>query len=284
MKKYIVFATVLVLALAACDSSKTLDKAEETAKDEATAEKATEPKTDDESKVSEQELQWIPEQPADMEPIEVGYIPTEGFAARGAEEDEALVTIVEIGDYGCPDTEARRTLVEDVLDDYGNRVRYVYRNVVWVPGEYGPFAANLAAAAAQSGQYWKAYEIIWNRFRKLDEYSRESYLEPLGLTLKELKKAETFAKRIADQNQELATQKNVQWVPTYFVNGVPLVKVDDATFKRYVEVQIDKAQALRDDNPDLEGDKLYRALVAENAKNQKLPKQEDKEGGDKTGE
>ncbi|MGM0557923.1 MAG: DsbA family protein [Myxococcota bacterium] len=282
MKKYIVTLSALLLAITACDSSKTLDKPEQAeeaaeAEEQAPVEEKADKEPEKDYDIPKDELSWIPEQPEDMEPLAVSYVPTEGQAARGADEDEALVTIVEIGDYGCPDTEARRELVREVLDDYGTKVRYVYRNVVWVPGDYGPFAANLASAAAQNDNYWKAYEIIWQRFRKLDEHDKQSYLEPLGLTLKDLQRAETLAKKRMDENQKLAKELNVQWVPTFFVNGVPLVKVGDEKFKKYVEVQIDKAQALQEEDPDLQGEKLYRTLVERNAADQELPEKESAE-------
>jgi protein-disulfide isomerase len=280
MKKSIVgLLGISLLAFAACDPPKTLDKSDKPgeASEEHTETQRVESNEKNKLDIPREEMSWLPEQPADMDALEVAYVPTEGEAARGADEQEALVTIVEFGDYGCPDTEARRDLVQGLLKNYGSKVRYVYRNVVWVPGEYGPFAANLASAAAQNNNYWKAYEIIWQRFRKLDEYDKKSYLEPLDLTLRDLQRAETFAKNRMDANQKLAKELDIQWVPTFFVNGVPMVKVDDETFEKFVEVQIDKAQALREENPELQGKELYRALVEENAAIQELPESDEAE-------
>lgn len=260
---------LLITTMVGCDSK----KQEQARSTESEAKEASaKAEQTDEPDISREELSWIPAQPDDMEPIRVQHVSTAGQAARGASQEEALVTVVEIGDYGCPDTEARRELVDALLDEHGDEVRYVYRNVVWVPGEYGPFAANLAAAGAKSDQYWKAHEIIWQRFRKLDEYQKKSYLEPLDLTLKDLRRAENFAKERTDENQKLAKELNVQWVPTFFVNGVPMVKVGDDEFMRFVDVQLHKARLMQEKRG-LEGEELYRAMATANAEHQEMARE-----------
>ena len=272
MAKRLLLIGLITLALMGCDSKKDEQQVQPDPRSEQAVDKADEAPEPDVPSVSKEELEWIPDQPADMEPLDVAHVPTAGQAARGASEEDALVTIVEFGDYGCPDTEARRELVRELLDEYGDHVRYVYRNVVWVPGEYGPFAANLAMAAAQNDQYWKSYEIIWQRFRKLEEYGKESYLEPLGLTLKDLQRAERFAKQRADENNDLAKKLDVQWVPTFFVNGVPLVKLGDEDVQRFVEVQIAKSHKMRESR-NLKGEDLYKALVASNKEHQEMARE-----------
>lgn len=258
MNRIAIITFMAASMLVGCEKEDSVEASQESLRAE--MENTEAPVDDEVPGFTEEELSWIPAQPDDMEPIQVQHVQTAGQAARGASADEALVTIVEVGDYGCPDTEARRDLVEALLDDYGEDVRYVYLNVVWVPGAYGPFAANLATAAAQNDQYWKAHDIIWKRFRKLDEYEKESYLEPLGLTLKDLQAARTAAKKRSDANQTLAGELNVQWVPTFFVNGVPLVKLSDDEVDKFVRVQREKARQMQQENG-LSGAELYEAMV-----------------------
>ena len=265
MKRRALIFLVACLVTAGCKSNSD-ESSTESAK---SAEPADEPADEQaepakpESSKPEMDLEWRPSFPDDLEPMSVTYVPTEGFPVRGAPADESLVTIVAVGDYGCPDTENRSNLPEEALEQHGDEVRFVYRNVVWVPGEYGPFAANLAAAARQRGEYWNAYDIIWKRFRKLEEYGRKSYVEALGLTLKDLEKAKKEAKSVADQNQDFAQKHNVQWVPTFFVNGVPVAKASDEDFHKFVDVQIEKARRVQETSG-LSGDELYKRLVEAN--------------------
>ena len=208
-------------------------------------------------------LSWTPPLPEEMEPMPTVYVPVEGFPARGASADEALVTIVEFGDYGCPDTHARVGLVQKVLDEYGDEVRFVYRNLVWVPGDYGPFAADLAQAAKASDAYWAAYDLIWEDFRNLEQKGREYYLDELELSAEDLDAHSDEAEAATKRNQKFAEEHNVQWVPTFFVNGIPAVKVSDEQFIELVELQITKAREIRD-KTEQSGDKLYRAAVEAN--------------------
>jgi protein-disulfide isomerase len=72
---------------------------------------------------------------------------------------DAPLVLVEYGDYACPDTARARPIVQTVIEELGDRVRFVFRNF---PHDDVNAQAGLAAAAAESVAAHAGNEAFWD--------------------------------------------------------------------------------------------------------------------------
>jgi len=95
-------------------------------------------------------------------------ISLEGVAARGP--SNAKVTIVEYSDFQCPFcSRAYQTVENQVLKEYGDKVRFVYKNF---PLPMHPWAEPAAVASVCARQqspeaFWKLYSLYFEKQREI---------------------------------------------------------------------------------------------------------------------
>jgi protein-disulfide isomerase len=139
---------------------------------------------------------------------------------RGA--DEALVTVVEYGDYECPYCGQAEGVIRELLVSFGHDLRYVWRHVPLNDVHtYAQTAAEAAEAAGAQGRFWEMHDLLLDnqdalRFPDLVRHARE-----LGLDVErfqdELRRRE-YAARVAEDVAS-ADASGVAGTPTFFING-----------------------------------------------------------------
>jgi protein-disulfide isomerase len=147
--------------------------------------------------------------------IEIGSSPVKG-------KKDAPITVVEFSDFQCPFCKRGMTVMDDLLKEYPNDVKIVFKNLpLPFHPEAKPAAAAALAAGAQ-GKYWEYHDLLFNN---QDSLSTETYIKLAGdlkLDVEKFKtdmKSEKFEKQIAD-DMAIATQLGVRGTPGFFVNGV----------------------------------------------------------------
>ena len=146
---------------------------------------------------------------------------------RSAGPESAPVTVEEFGDYQCPPCATVYTELEKIREDYGARVRLIFRHYP-VPRLHpnALAAAHAAEAAGLQGKFWEMHGQLY-RGQKSWENSRDaparfaSYARALGLD------AERFARDVNGEevdrrvvaDHERARSLGVDGTPTFFVNG-----------------------------------------------------------------
>jgi protein-disulfide isomerase len=152
------------------------------------------------------------------------YTKYEGRPFKGPEG--AKVTIVEFTDYECPYC-ARYYLdtLRPLLADYGDRVKYVVRNLPL--SEIHPQAmkaAEAAECAADQDAFWPYHDLLFERQAAFGAANLRQYAAEIGLDadvfdecLSSGRKAEPI---LADR--EAAVSYGVTGTPTLFVNGLRL--------------------------------------------------------------
>lgn len=134
----------------------------------------------------------------------------------------APVTLVEYGDFECPNCEAAFPVIRDLVASLGDRLRFVFRHFpITLRHDHAQKAAEAAEAAGAQGKFWEMHDILFRHQDDLDRESLESYARTLGLDLERFN-AEmsngTYADRVYD-DLDSGQASGVSWTPTFFLNG-----------------------------------------------------------------
>jgi Na+/H+ antiporter NhaA len=139
---------------------------------------------------------------------------------RGPEE--APVTLVEYGDYECPYCGQAEVVVRELLDSFGDDLRYVWRHLPL--NDVHPnaqMAAEAAETAAARGAFWEMHDKLLDHQDELTAPDLRRYAEELGLDVErfwdELRGRE-HAPRVAE-DVGTADASGVAGTPTFFING-----------------------------------------------------------------
>src|SRR5260221_3771027 len=96
----------------------------------------------------------------------------------------AAVTLVQYGDYECPDRRQSTTIVRAVQQQLGEQLRFVYRNFPLTEIHPHALHAALAAeAAAAQGKFWQMHDYIFHHQHTLEDANLEQFAEAVGLDL-----------------------------------------------------------------------------------------------------
>ena len=139
---------------------------------------------------------------------------------RGA--DDAPVTLVEYGDYQCPYCGQAEVVIRQLLDSFGDELRYVWRHL---PLEdvhpNAQRAAEAAEAASAQGRFWAMHDTLLTHQDELSPRDLRRHAASVGLDVdrfaEDLRTRE-HAERVADDVRS-ADASGVTGTPTFFVNG-----------------------------------------------------------------
>lgn len=142
------------------------------------------------------------------------------------------VVLVEYGDFQCPGCAAAHPGVKTLLDEYGDRITFAYRNFPLT--SIHPNARAAAAAAEAAGQqdaYWDMHDLLFeNQSAWANQNPNErlatfrSYAAQLGLdlTVFEADYASDEVNRKISFDQALGGKQEVSSTPTFLLNGEQL--------------------------------------------------------------
>jgi Na+/H+ antiporter NhaA len=139
---------------------------------------------------------------------------------RGPEN--APVTLVEYGDYECPYCGQAEMVVRNLLDSFGDELRYVWRHLPL--NDVHPnaqTAAEAAEAAGAQGQFWNMHERLIEHQNELTPHDLRRYAQELELDVNrfwdDLRERE-YAPRVAEDVAS-ADASGVAGTPSFFING-----------------------------------------------------------------
>jgi Na+/H+ antiporter NhaA len=136
--------------------------------------------------------------------------------------DAAPVTLVEYGDYECPYCGRAEPIVRELLDSFGDDVRYVWRHLPL--SDVHPnaqMAAEAAEAAGAQGAFWEMNDLLLQHQDALTDDDLTRYAQQLDLDVErfwdELRRRR-YADRVAEDVAS-ADASGVAGTPTFFING-----------------------------------------------------------------
>jgi Na+/H+ antiporter NhaA len=138
---------------------------------------------------------------------------------RGPEE--ALVTVVEYGDFECPYCGLAEPAVRELLRDFGD-VRYVWRHLPLNDVHpHAQRAAEAAEAAARQDAFWGLHDLLLDHQDALNPRDLIGYAGSLGLDTERF--AADLRKHVGaahvSEDVDSADLSSVSGTPTFFVNG-----------------------------------------------------------------
>jgi NhaA family Na+:H+ antiporter len=134
----------------------------------------------------------------------------------------AQVTLVEYGSYACPYCRAANEQIAKVRDEFGDRLRYVFRHRPLTGSEIARRAAELAERADDPETFWRAHIELMTRSETLTEDDLRAVAGDLGLAGEDPAAAEQAlrrARRRVDADERSARASGVMITPTFFING-----------------------------------------------------------------
>lgn len=138
---------------------------------------------------------------------------------------DAPVTLVEYGDYQCPHSYKAHCIVQQIQNQMGDRLCFVFR--------YFPLtqihpqarkAAEAAEAAAAQYQFWQMHTLLFEQQYALDDGSLVEYATRLNLNMSHF--LWNLSQRVHAQRVQAdflsGVESGVTGTPTFFINGVRL--------------------------------------------------------------
>src|SRR5712692_7160849 len=141
----------------------------------------------------------------------------------------APVTVVEYGDFECPNCKQAAPAVRLLLERFAGRVRLVYRH--FPLEEVHPHALQAALAAevaAGQGRFWPMQDLLFDNQRHLKPPQLRGYAQRLELDMVRYDADmddTVYLQRVREDIQG-ARSSGVRSTPTFFVNGA----IQDVSF------------------------------------------------------
>jgi protein-disulfide isomerase len=152
---------------------------------------------------------------------------------------DAAVTLVEYGDYECPDCGNAYPIIQRLIKEMGPQLRFVFRNFPRSSVHpHAGVAALAAEAAASQGKFWEMHGLLYANQKNLDQVDLVRLAVRAGVEIYRFEAdsaGERFARRVAE-DYDSGVASGVVGTPTYFVNGVKyLGKKDYESLKGALE-------------------------------------------------
>ena len=140
----------------------------------------------------------------------------------------ASLTLVEYSDFQCPACGTYYPIVKQLMGEFGDRVKLVYRHFpLRQVHESADLAARAAEAAGVQGKFWEMHDTLFENQKRwtLIPFAAETailnYAKSLGLTINQFKNdlnsPETETK--VENNYQSGISAGVNHTPTFFING-----------------------------------------------------------------
>ena len=135
---------------------------------------------------------------------------------------DATVTLLEYGDFECPYCGRAEPVIRELLADFGDDLRYVWRHLPLNDVHlHAQLAAEAAEAADAQGHFWEMYDAMHSREGALTAQELGRIAAQIGLDVERFwgeLRAREHAERVAEDVTSADTS-GVSGTPTFFING-----------------------------------------------------------------
>ncbi len=136
---------------------------------------------------------------------------------------DADVTLVEYGDYECPFCGQAHGVIMELLDQIGDRFRFVFRNFpLTTMHPHAELAAEAAEAAGAQRRFWEMHDTLHENQDALEPEDLLQYAADLDLDVDQFASdlsSHAFERRVREDFMS-GVRSGVSGTPTFFINGV----------------------------------------------------------------
>ena len=154
--------------------------------------------------------------------------------------ESAPITIVEFADFQCPACRAGHSVVARVVQEYGDQVRFVFRDFPLNIHPRAFHASEAAYCAGEQDKFWEYHDSLMIFDGDLSDDDLRKRASEIGID--ESTFAECFdSKRHNDlvtESYEKGMAIGVQSTPTFFINGRIMVGARYEGFKQIIEQEL----------------------------------------------
>ena len=148
-------------------------------------------------------------------------LPTSGPSKGPA---SAKVTMQIISDFQCPFCSRAEDTVAEVVKNYGDKIRVVWRDLPLDFHADAPLAAQAAREAFKqkgSDGFWKMHDLLFKNQKEIKRESLEKYAGEIGLDMGKFKAAldNQTHKAVVDADKKAAQDAGIQGTPGFIING-----------------------------------------------------------------
>ena len=186
---------------------------------------------------------WRPSAPDTKVPV-IPINPND--AVKG--NKNAKVTIVEFSDFQCAFCSRAASTIKEIIEEYGDKVRVVFKHTPMPFHKNATLAAQAAIAAGRQGKFWQMYEVLFQnpetvrRWRPaLKPAEVNGYAKEIGLNMDKFAadlNSESVKQQLA-ADLALAKKLNVRGIPHFFINGRSLIGAQPlSAFKKLIDDEL----------------------------------------------
>ncbi|MBX6365826.1 MAG: thioredoxin domain-containing protein [Gemmatimonadetes bacterium] len=132
------------------------------------------------------------------------------------------VTILEYGDFECPNCAAARPILEGLVEEAPDTIRLVYRQFpVATIHPHAALAAEASEAAGAQGRFWDMHDTMFTHQRALEYEDLRGYAAMVGLDVARFDREITAHLHLPEVRRDFrrGITDGVNGTPTLFING-----------------------------------------------------------------
>jgi protein-disulfide isomerase len=159
------------------------------------------------------------------------------------------VKLIEYGDFQCPFCEQYSTTVDSVVQEYGDKIVFQFRNFPLTSRHQNAFAAARSAeAAALQGKYWEMHDMLylasnwqdWTNAKNPNPFF-DAYAQQLGLDAAKFKSdfASTKVNDLINADMAEGNKLGITGTPSFFIDGKQVtISNSKASFEKVINAAI----------------------------------------------
>jgi protein-disulfide isomerase len=138
---------------------------------------------------------------------------------------DAPVTLVQYGDYECPYCGAAYPILKTLLQQFGDRLRFVFRNFPLSEShphaEHSAEAAEAVAGLGGNAPFWAMHDMLYEHQSALEDEDLAGYANDVGVDGAAVERAldtHSYRSRVREDFKS-GVLSGVNGTPTFFING-----------------------------------------------------------------
>lgn len=136
--------------------------------------------------------------------------------------ENARIELIEYGDYQCPYCREAYFRIKEVQKQFGNDLRFAFRNFpITSMHQFSLHAALAAEAAGAQDKFWEMHDKLYENQEYLEDTFLLEYAGELGLDTDRFKKDfsdQRYYQKIKD-DYESGIKMGINGTPGFFLNG-----------------------------------------------------------------